>query len=193
MVGRHAPEKTPTNLAAGGVPATSCRACRYAHFSVRRAVHRGLMLKNQDGRTVGACGVTKRTRSAARTESPSASPTLSSTLSRGQTTASYSALPRSQRRRQHFSVDRSKLAQHGSISIRLLRSLCNVRSPMSVVCALICDGVLQTDLSVELGLDSLWRGGRTRELSLSAARCHPGTALGEVHDPAHLARTLGCS
>jgi hypothetical protein len=87
MVGRHAPEKTPTNLAAGGVPATSCRACRYAHFSVRRAVHRGLMLKNQDGRTVGACGVTRRTRSAARTESPSASPTLSSTLSRGQATA----------------------------------------------------------------------------------------------------------
>jgi hypothetical protein len=62
------------------------------------------------------------------------------------------------------------LAQHGSISIRLLRSLCHFRSPMSVVCALICDGVLQTDLSVELGLDSLWRGGRTRELSLSAAR-----------------------
>jgi hypothetical protein len=87
MVDRHAPEKTPTNLAAGGVPATSCRACRYAHFSVRRAVHRGLMLKNQDGRTVGACGVTRRTRSAARTESPSASPTLSSTLSRGQATA----------------------------------------------------------------------------------------------------------
>src|ERR1700681_4638239 len=27
-----------------------------------------------------------------------------------------------------------------------------------------------TDLSVELGLDSLWRGGRARELSLSAAR-----------------------
>jgi hypothetical protein len=36
MVGRHAPEKTPTILAAGGVPATNSRACRYAHFSLRR-------------------------------------------------------------------------------------------------------------------------------------------------------------
>ena len=59
----------------------------HPHFSVRRGRPPGFDAKNQDGRTVGACGVTRRTRSAARTESPSASPALSSTLSRGQATA----------------------------------------------------------------------------------------------------------
>jgi hypothetical protein len=47
------------------------------------------------------------------------------------------------------------LKENGSLSIAALGPLARLRDPMTAVCSLICDGLLEVDLSVELDADSI--------------------------------------
>jgi hypothetical protein len=57
------------------------------------------------------------------------------------------------------------LRENGSLSIAALGALAHLHDPMPAICSLICDGVLELDLSLELDADSI--------VALAAGRVRP--------------------